>query len=47
MFALNCGVCTCTWAELLAVQRGLIIAWNKKYKKVVVAVDSEVVVKFL
>ena len=47
VFAINCGLCTCTWAELLAVQRGLIIAWASNYKQVIVSVDSEVVVKLL
>lgn len=28
IFSLNCGTCTVTKAELLAVMRGLAIAWN-------------------
>lgn len=47
MFAMNCGVCTCTKAELLAVQRGMSLAWNSGHRRVQVMVDSEVVVRLL
>lgn len=47
MFAANCGECSNTRAELLAVMRGLIVAWNGGHRKVVVSVDSEVVVRLL
>ena len=47
MFAMNCGECSCTRAELLAVMRGLIVAWNGGHKTVIVSVDSEVVVHLL
>ena len=33
-FALNCGVISCTKAELLGVMRGLAIAWNGGHRKV-------------
>ena len=46
-FAVNCGVCSCTCAELLGVLRGLAIAWNGGHRKVLLSVDSEVVVKWL
>ena len=46
-FAVNCGVCSCTRAELLAVLRGLSVAWNGGHRKVQVEVDSEVVVSLL
>lgn len=47
MFASNCGVCSCTKAELWAVLRGLAIAWNGGHKRVQLTVDSEVVVRLL
>ena len=47
MFALNCGICSCTRAELLGVMRGLAVAWNGGHRKVVVSIDSEVVVSLL
>ena len=47
MFASNCGVCSCTKAELLAVLRGLAIAWNGGHRRVQLTVDSEVVVRLL
>lgn len=33
-FAMNCGICSCTKAELLAVMRGLLVAWNGGHRKV-------------
>lgn len=47
VFALNCGSCSCTRAELCAVLHGLGIAWNGGHKKVLVSIDSEVVVNML
>ncbi|XP_056697578.1 uncharacterized protein [Spinacia oleracea] len=47
VYASNCGTCSSTKAELLGVVRGLAIAWNAGFKKVVLSVDSEVVVKLL
>ena len=47
VFALNCGSCSCTKAELMAVLRGLQIAWEGNHKHVLVLVDSEVVAKIL
>ena len=47
VFAANCGECSSTQAELLVVMRGLIVAWNGGHRKVVVSVDSEVVLKLL
>lgn len=46
-FVVNCGVCSCTRAELIAVLRGLSMAWNGGHRKVHVEVDSEVVVHLL
>ena len=47
MFATNCGDCSCTRAELLAILRGLSVAWNGGHKKVNVEVDSETIVRML
>ena len=47
VFAMNCGSCSCTRAELLAVLRGLMVAWGGGHRKVQVEVDSEVVVRLL
>ena len=47
VFSINCGVCSCTRAELLAVLRGLSVAWNGGHRKLHVEVDSEVVVRLL
>ena len=47
MFAMNCGQCSCTRAELLAVMRGLVVAWDGGHRKVHVELDSEVVVRML
>ena len=47
IFAMNCGICSCMRAELLAVQRGLSIAWNGGYRKVQVRIDSESVMRLL
>ena len=46
-FAANCGECSCTRAELMAVLRGLNVAWNGGHRKIVLSVDSEVVVRML
>lgn len=40
-FAVKCGVCTCTKAELMAVMRGLQIAWEGGHRKVHILVDFE------
>lgn len=47
MFAVKCGTCTCTKAELLGVLRGLAIAWNGGHRKVQLSVDSETVFRVL
>lgn len=47
MYAANCGATTCTRAEFLAVLRGLALTWNKGCRKVVLEVDSMVVVREL
>lgn len=47
MFAMNCSICTCKRAELLADLRGLSVAWNGGHKQVQVVVDSEIVVRLL
>ena len=47
VFTINCGSCTCTRAELLAVLRGLVVAWEGDHRKVHVELDSEVVVRML
>lgn len=47
IFALNCGRCSCTRAEWLAVMRGLVVAWNGGHKQVQLFIDSEVVVRSL
>lgn len=47
VFAMNCGVCTCTKAELLAIIHSLLIAWNAGHRKVQVNVDSKIVVQLL
>lgn len=47
IFASNCGACSCTRAELLAILRGLSVAWNGVHRKVHVEVDSETVVRML
>ena len=46
-FASKCGSCSCTRVELLAVMRGLAVAWNGGHRKVHVEVDSETVVRLL
>lgn len=43
MYAVNCGICSCTKEKLLAVLRGLAIAWNAGHIRVQLTVDSEVV----
>lgn len=47
LYAMNCGDCMCTRAELLAVVRGLAIAWNGGHRKVKLKIDSQVVVHML
>lgn len=47
MFAANCGFTSATKAELLAVLKGLAVAWNGRYKRVIVEVDSMVVIRSL
>lgn len=47
VFALNCGGCSCTRAELYGVMKGLLIAWDGGHRKVQFSVDSEVVVRML
>lgn len=47
MFAANCGICSSTKAEFLAVLRGLTLAWNGGHKRVQLTVDSETVAKAL
>lgn len=47
VFAINCGSCTCTKAELMAVMKGLLVAWDGGHEKVTVEVDSEVAVRLL
>lgn len=47
MFAANCGYCSSTRAELLAVVRGLVVAWNGGHRRIQLTVDSEVVVRAL
>lgn len=47
MYAVNCGYCSCTKAELLAVLRGLAIAWNAGHRRVQLTLDSQVVAKAL
>lgn len=44
MYAINCGVCSCTRVELLGVPHGFAIAWNGGHHKVLLYVDSEDVV---
>lgn len=47
LFAANCGLAPCIKAELLAVLKGLALAWNKGLKRVILEVDSQVVTKSL
>lgn len=47
MFAANCGIASSTKAELLAVMKGLALAWNKGHKRVILEVDSMVVTRSL
>lgn len=47
MFAVKCGVCSCMKAELLGVMHGLLIAWNGGHRRVILTVDSVVVVRLL
>lgn len=44
MYATNCGIASSTRAEFLAVLKGLALAWNTGQRKVVLEVDSVVVV---
>ena len=47
IYAINCGISSCTRAELMAVLRGLMVAWEGGHRKVHVELDSEVVVRML
>lgn len=40
-FAVKCGDCSCTKAELKGVLHGLAFAWNGGHRKVQLTVDSE------
>ncbi|KAG7571647.1 Ribonuclease H domain [Arabidopsis suecica] len=46
-FALNIGRCSAPLAELWGVYYGLYLAWDRKVSRLVVEVDSEMVVGFL
>ncbi|KAG7551702.1 Ribonuclease H domain [Arabidopsis thaliana x Arabidopsis arenosa] len=46
-FALRIGICSAPLAELWGVYYGLLIAWEKGYRRVELEVDSELVVGFL
>ncbi|VYS68370.1 unnamed protein product [Arabidopsis thaliana] len=46
-FALNIGVCSASLAELWGVYYGLNIAWERRFRRVELEVDSELVVVFL
>lgn len=46
-YAMSCGRCMCTKAELNAVVRGLLVAWHEGFKKVQISIDSTVVVRAL
>ncbi|KAG7558925.1 Ribonuclease H-like superfamily [Arabidopsis thaliana x Arabidopsis arenosa] len=46
-FALNIGVCTAPVAELWGVYYGLVIAWEGGFRRVILEVDSALVVGFL
>ncbi|KAG7556791.1 Ribonuclease H domain [Arabidopsis suecica] len=46
-FALNIGICSAPLAELWGVYYGLVIAWERGFRRVELEVDSELVVGFL
>ncbi|KAG7557811.1 Reverse transcriptase domain [Arabidopsis suecica] len=46
-FALNIGVCSAPLAELWGVYYGLVIAWERGFRRVELEVDSELVVGFI
>ena len=46
-FTINIGCCSTVEAELWAVIQGLKLAWDKGYRKVILLVDSSVVVNWL
>ncbi|KAG7537137.1 Zinc finger CCHC-type superfamily [Arabidopsis suecica] len=46
-FALNIGICTAPLAELWGAYCGLVIAWEKGFRRVELELDSELVVGFL
>ncbi|CAA7059955.1 unnamed protein product [Microthlaspi erraticum] len=46
-FALNIGICSAPLAELWGVYYGLLIAWERCVPRLIIEVDSEVVVKIL
>ncbi|KAG7557993.1 Ribonuclease H domain [Arabidopsis suecica] len=46
-FALRIGICSAPLAELWGVYYGLLISWEKGYRRVELEVDSELVVGFL
>ncbi|CAA7033568.1 unnamed protein product [Microthlaspi erraticum] len=45
-FALNIGVCSAPLAELWRVYYGLYVAWERRIPRLVIEVDSEIVVGF-
>ncbi|KAL2897933.1 hypothetical protein RDABS01_039715 [Bienertia sinuspersici] len=47
MFMVNCWVCSSVWAELLAVQHGLYVAWSSGHIYIQLTLDSELVIRFL
>jgi len=46
-FALNIGICSAPMAELWGVYYGLVIAWERGFRRVELEVDSKLVVGFL
>ncbi|KAG7585508.1 Ribonuclease H domain [Arabidopsis thaliana x Arabidopsis arenosa] len=46
-FALNIGICSAPLAELWGVYYGLVIAWERGFRRVELEVDSKLVVGFL
>ncbi|CAA7025020.1 unnamed protein product [Microthlaspi erraticum] len=46
-FALNIGICSAPLAELWGVYYGLLMAWERRVQRLVLEVDSEIVVGFL
>ncbi|CAA7031066.1 unnamed protein product [Microthlaspi erraticum] len=45
-FAINIGICSAPLAELWGIYYGLYMAWEKRVPRLIVEVDSEVVVSF-